>query len=186
MLAKLMLAIAISTRRLNTASYVTLVGSSPSWIRIFSTRRFCAAYSRARLSIAGRSILALPIRPSPHFAGAGPDRDRTTRKMCRRNGSRWIPPGHCVFRSGPPLAREQAGQRLWAAFGEDGGTAGRVHQTDIQSETVRHSSTLHAPHEAQASIRTGCGRSDNSHSARPAGTAGLRSPPRQPLESADG
>src|SRR5947208_10060857 len=42
-----------------------LAGSSPSWISSFSTRRFCAAYSSPRLSIAAGSILALPILSPP-------------------------------------------------------------------------------------------------------------------------
>src|SRR6185503_14326144 len=50
-----------------------LAGSRPSWIRSFSTLRFCAAYSRARLSIAAGSILALLILPSSWSAGAGLD-----------------------------------------------------------------------------------------------------------------
>src|SRR5215218_138062 len=42
-----------------------LAGSSPSWISSFSTLRFCAAYSSARLSIAAGSILALRILSPP-------------------------------------------------------------------------------------------------------------------------
>jgi len=33
--------------------------------------------------------------------------DRATKKKCRRNGYRWKPPRHCVFRSGLRLARER-------------------------------------------------------------------------------
>ena len=55
MLARVMLASTISRRRLNNASYVMLLGSRPSWIRIFATLRLFAAVSRMRSSVVDRS-----------------------------------------------------------------------------------------------------------------------------------
>src|ERR1700731_1935995 len=57
MLARVMLASTSSSRRLNNASDVMLLGSRPSWIRIFATLRLFAAVSRMRSSVVDRSAL---------------------------------------------------------------------------------------------------------------------------------
>src|SRR6266702_1056639 len=69
-LARVILASTISSRRLNNASDVTLLGSRPSWIRIFATRKLSAAASRIRSSIVDRSALLKFIGSSGRLGGA--------------------------------------------------------------------------------------------------------------------
>src|SRR6266550_2679347 len=69
-LARVILASTISSRRLNNASDVTLLGSRPSWIRIFATRKLSAAVSRIRSSIVDRSALLKFIGSSGRLGGA--------------------------------------------------------------------------------------------------------------------
>src|SRR6266550_4921044 len=69
-LARVILASTISSRRLNNASDVTLLGSRPSWIRIFATRKLSAAVSRIRSSIVDRSALLKFIESSGRLGGA--------------------------------------------------------------------------------------------------------------------
>ena len=63
-----------------------LVGSRPSWISTFSTRRFCVANSRARLRIAAGSKFALlissppPLRRCPKWAEPGSEPGRRPRE----------------------------------------------------------------------------------------------------------
>src|SRR6478736_9975628 len=111
-----------------------LAGSRPRWIRSFSTRRFCAAYSRARLSIAAGSILALLILsspqlpvpaemtvPPPDFAAAAPGRrgPGVGSKCNRRPGAAGAPVFYPLDRMSQPGFQHERrpGQAIATTFG---------------------------------------------------------------------
>jgi len=101
--------------------------------QLFDPEVFALRIRERDLSIAGRSILALPIHPSPRFARAGPGRNRATKKTRPPKTAAGGCPQAIVY-SDPACAWQEcfADQQLRTAPSRSGGTAKRLHQTDIQ------------------------------------------------------